>query len=308
MMESSIFFTSPEMPQASVLQIEPLSTSARGFSELYRANRDGKFRVLKALKNEYRGNPIFETLLRKEFEIGYQLDHPAICGVLAYTSVEGLGNCIEMEWVDGCTLTRLLAEGPLGRELEEKIICELCDALSYIHHKQIIHRDLKPDNILITHNGKNVKIIDFGLSDSDYHSSHKESAGTVVYAAPELLKGEEVTSLADIYSVGEILKQFSGRYASVARICTGYRPESRYQSAEAVKIAVLRCGVRRWWLAAAIAVAIAMGLGAYFLPKGEDAAPAPTQAASDAAQDVESLFNEVSSSIEEAVDADSEEK
>lgn len=303
MQESSLFFTTPEMPQPSAAQIEPLSSSAQGFSQLFRANREGKFRVLKALKEEYRGNPIFETLLRKEFEIGYQLDHPGICGVLAFTSVEGLGNCIEMEWVDGCTLKELLAQGPLGKALEEKIICELCDALSYIHHKQIVHRDLKPENILITHNGQNVKIIDFGLSDTDYHSSHKESAGTIVYAAPELLRREAVTGLADIYSVGRILQQFSGRYASIARKCMRREPAGRFQSAEALKRAALRCGSSRGWIAAAVLAAIAV-VAVILLLTRHDVAPVPVPVPNQnpEPQDIETLFDEVSSSIEEALE------
>lgn len=50
--------------------------------------------------------------------------------------------------------------------------------------------DLKPENILITHNGQNVKIIDFGLSDTDDYYIHKDPAGTRVYASPEQLNGQ----------------------------------------------------------------------------------------------------------------------
>lgn len=42
----------------------------------------------------------------------------------------------------------------MNKSLCKKIICETCDALDYIHHKQIIHRDLKPENIIITNNGQ----------------------------------------------------------------------------------------------------------------------------------------------------------
>ncbi len=41
------------------------------------------------------------------------------------------------------------------------------DALEYIHSLQLVHHDLKPDNILITRNGANVKLIDFGLAATD---------------------------------------------------------------------------------------------------------------------------------------------
>ena len=50
---------------------------------------------------EFIGNPFYEELLRKEYEIGYELEHPNICKVYSYTSFKEIGNCIEMEWVDG---------------------------------------------------------------------------------------------------------------------------------------------------------------------------------------------------------------
>ena len=78
------------------------------------------------------------------------------------------------------------------KKLSRKIVSQLCDVLEYIHSKQVIHKDLKPENILITHNGQNVKLIDFGLSDSDDYAPLKFHAGTQAYAAPELLSGGKI--------------------------------------------------------------------------------------------------------------------
>ena len=59
------------------------------------------------------------------------------------------------------------------------------DALEYIHGKQTAHRDLKPSNIMITRNGQHVKLIDFGLSDTDDYAVYKQPAGTEGYISPE---------------------------------------------------------------------------------------------------------------------------
>lgn len=185
--------------------LELLSRSEAGFSELYRTRKEGKFRVYKCLKPEFRGDPLYEGLLRKEFEIGYSLGHPNICEFYEYLPVAALGNCIEMEWVDGCTLDRLLEQGRVDAPLARKLAREICDALTYMHAKQVLHRDLKPSNVLVTYNGHNVKLIDFGLSDSDGHAVLKQAAGTARYAAPELLNGGPVDNRADIYSLGEML-------------------------------------------------------------------------------------------------------
>jgi len=196
--------------------------------------------LYKCLAPQLREHPVYEALLRKEFEIGFSLAHPGICEYYSFLDVPGKGRCIELEWVEGDTLAKRLAEGSIDRETSRKILSELCDALDYMHHRQVIHRDLKPENILITDNGNNVKIIDFGFSDSDVHVIGKEPAGTRVYAAPELLERKPVDNRADIYSVGLIMKQLPGISVRVANRCCTPLPENRYASVREVKEAALR--------------------------------------------------------------------
>lgn len=205
---------------------------------LYRINRLGRFRVLKCLKPAFRGNPTYEGLLRKEFEIGFGLDHPGICQYYSFQHSGELGNCIEMEWVDGRTLEELLDGGRPGTELQMSILDQLCDALSYMHSKQVLHRDIKPSNILITHKGNRVKVIDFGFSDSDSHSILKASAGTALYTAPEVLKGSPASIGSDIYSLGLIIATLTGRHRAVVRKCCEPRPARRYGSVADVKKAL----------------------------------------------------------------------
>lgn len=231
-------------------------SSQGGYSLLYRFDREGRFRVLKALKAQYRGNPLYERLLRKEFEIGYELDHPNICKVYSFCKVEGLGNCIEMEYVDGCTLDDFLSDAQFDHKAVRRVLSSLCDALAYIHNKQVIHRDLKPQNILVTYNGRNVKLIDFGLSDSDWHSVLKGMAGTREYAAPELLENGEIDNRTDIYSLGRLLELCGPAYKSVASKCTQQQPGKRFASAEEVKAALLRGGNRRFTIAPIVLSAI----------------------------------------------------
>ncbi len=253
--QPSIFF-SDFSGNAPDVRINPelFYSSKGGYSMLYRYDKDGKFRVLKALKPEFRGNPIYERLLKKEFEIGYELDHPNICNVYSFIKVEALGNCIEMEYIDGASLDEFVGSDTCNGSSVKRILCEICDALSYIHHKQIVHRDLKPQNILITHNGQNVKLIDFGLSDSDWHSVLKGKAGTREYAAPELLGKGEVDNRTDIYSLGKII-HLTGVYSRVARKCTRILQQERFATAEEVKAAILNSN-RSLFIKAAVISAV----------------------------------------------------
>lgn len=236
---SSSFFSSPEEQQdGEGAFLEQIHSSEGGFCDLYRINKMGRFRVLKCLKPPFRGNRTYEGLLRKEFEIGYGLDHPNICQYYSIKQVEGLGNCIEMEWVDGSTLDRFVAEEHPGPVVSDAIIDQICDALSYIHSKQVLHKDLKPSNILVTHKGNVVKLIDFGLSDSSGHSVLKIPAGTVIYTAPEVLKGAEADVRSEVFSLGLVIASLGPRHRLVVRKCCEPRPGRRYASVTEVKKAL----------------------------------------------------------------------
>jgi len=237
--EASGFFETPTEAQSPTQgMFELIRSNPESYCEIWRADKDGRFRIYKALKSEYVGDTVYERLLRKEFEIGYSLSHPNICEYYGFVNIPPLGNCIEMEWVDGYSLDTLLPRGAISKTLASKIINETCDALAYMHSKQIVHRDLKPSNIMLTYNGNNVKLIDFGLSDSDAHSVLKGSAGTQVYASPELIAGGNVDYHTDIFSLGCVIDRLSPAYAKVARKCCQRDPSRRFQSALEVKQAI----------------------------------------------------------------------
>lgn len=181
-----------------------------GFNVLYKAQRYGKWFVLKGLKPEFRESAVHLQLLTKEFELGIRMSHPNIVQFFSKEVDPVVGECIVMEYVDGVTLTEFLHKTTALRYRHRKIALQLLEAMAYYHGLQIVHRDLKPDNILISRNGNNVKIIDFGLGDSDSSAILKQPAGSPKYMAPEQLKGDvKIDARADLYSFAQILKQLS---------------------------------------------------------------------------------------------------
>ena len=231
----------------NMADLEVIYDSEDGFNVLYRVCKNGRFFVYKALKPGYRGNQLYEELLKKDFNIGFSLNHPNICQYYGLVDIPSIGNCIVMDWVDGCSLETLLSQGSISRPLARKIVCEICEALGYMHRKQVVHRDLKPHNILVTYNGQNVKIIDFGLSDADSYNVFKAPAGTRLYASPELLTGGQVDGRTDIWSLGIILNEM-GVFSHVASGCLRRNKERRFSCAEDVGKAVLHSGRRRYLL------------------------------------------------------------
>lgn len=261
MQSQSGFFTNPAEDILNLSSpLELMHTSDSGFTVLYKSRQGGRIRVYKCLKDSLKGDLLYENLLRKEFEIGFMLSHPAICEFYSYAEVPGKGHGIEMEWIDGKTLAERIEEGSLGKATSRKIILELCDALDYMHQKQILHRDLKPENIMITTKSDNARIIDFGFSDSDSHILGKAPAGTRIFASPELLRGEETDCRSDIYSLGKIIAMMPGDFSSIAEKCTRENKENRYSSAMEVKEAILKAG-RKKWKALLIVLACILALG-----------------------------------------------
>jgi len=252
--------------------------SANGYSQLYQCSRHGKLHIIKCLQPLYVHQELYEQLLRKEFNIGYQLEHAHICRTLGWERNERLGNCILLEYVDGITLKAFMEQGKLTRSLARKFIVEICSALQYIHSKQIVHRDLKPANILITHNGNNVKLIDFGLSDCDDYEILKIPAGTRKYLAPEQLSAEAALDCRiDIYSLGVIIGEMADllkdrQLNKISRKCVQVDPEKRYHSVaeitEALKAGKLR---KVYWYAALGVLLLGGGLMYWQTPATADA-------------------------------------
>ena len=67
---------------------------ARGFNRLVKARRQGRWFILKGLKEEYRNQPVYLELLKKEYALMVQLDHPGIVKAYAKEENELLGPCI----------------------------------------------------------------------------------------------------------------------------------------------------------------------------------------------------------------------
>lgn len=220
-----------------------------GFNTLYKAQRFGKWFVLKGLKEEYRDSAVHRELLSKEFALGILLSHENIVRYYNKETDPVVGDCIVMEFVDGETLSEFMKSSP-SQAVCERIALQLLRAMAYYQSLQIVHRDLKPDNILITRNGNNVKIIDFGLSDADFSTVLKQPAGSPKYMAPEQSKeGIEIDARADLYAFALIVRNLWPKmpyaWRQVVRGCAQYERENRPANAEVAMQLLARLQKRR---------------------------------------------------------------
>lgn len=203
-MEQVSGFYFPPSGQTSSGFSEMEEISVGGFNVLIRAKRDGKWWVLKALAPDVRHNEVFRNLLHKEYDILSKIQHPGVVYVEGIEEVDGYGECLVQEWIDGVTLDEWLST-PHTRSQRRQVAHQLLEVMEYVHSQQVVHRDLKLSNIMVTRSGSVVKVIDFGLSDADYYAILKSPAGTEGYISPEQQQGGPTDVRNDIYSLGIIL-------------------------------------------------------------------------------------------------------
>lgn len=263
---------------------------------LYKSSRRRRIVALKCVRPEFRDNPLYWDMLRKEYEIGHSLNHPNIREYYSLIDDPELGLCLEMEWVDGDSLDQLLPECRRNGELRDKIARQILDAVRFMHLKQVIHRDLKPGNILIARNGQNVKVIDFSLSDSDSHLVLKGNAGTARYASPEQRECGPADFRSEIFSIGVILSEMSDnrRYRNVSRKCMRKDKDRRYPDIDRLEAALF--APSHYWLGIiATVVVIAVAVSALWLSRQEE----PEEEGIDI-EAIDEIFRQATDMVEES--------
>ena len=205
----------------------------RNHNMLYHAKRYGKYFVLKGLSADCQSITEYFFLQEKEFAFGISLSHPHIAETYSLENVEGCGRCIVMEYVDGTTLAEWLTTNP-SKAARQRVMMQLLDALEYIHSLQLVHHDLKSSNILITRNGQNVKLIDFGLSELDTTNPQNDIQH-------------------DIQKFGEILQLlFPSRYKSLRQQCQN----GRFANMAAIRLSIEKRQRRQKYIPYIIAIII----------------------------------------------------
>jgi eukaryotic-like serine/threonine-protein kinase len=170
--------------------------------------------ALKVLPPEVAEDPTRLERFQREAEVLATLNHPGIVTVYSVEEHEGL-HFLTMELVEGETLRRRLARGPLEIGAVVELAIGLASALTAAHERGITHRDLKPDNLMIDREGQ-VKVLDFGIAKALQPARVPDAivstltrpgllVGTVSYMSPEQAQGRAVDFRSDQFSFGVVL-------------------------------------------------------------------------------------------------------
>ncbi|MBS9534901.1 protein kinase [Mycobacterium sp. M1] len=172
--------------------------------EVYEAEdtRNDESVALKLISETFSADEAFRSRLEDEAEAAGQLTEPHVVPIRAYGEIDDV-LYLELGLIDGIDLAALLAEsGPLSTPRAVAVVRQVAAALDAAHNADVIHRDVCPANILVT--GDDLAYLtNFGVA----AAIADPEAGSYHYMAPERLSREQVTHLADIYSLACVLAE-----------------------------------------------------------------------------------------------------
>ncbi|KAK6464894.1 aspartic proteinase precursor [Scheffersomyces coipomensis] len=208
------------------------------YSSVYSAVdiHNGKTFAIKVLSKQYivKEDKIKYVNIEKTTLHRLGLQHPGIVQ-LYYTFQDEASLFFVLDFAEYGELLSIIRKfGSLSEAVSKFYMCQIVDAVRFIHSKGVIHRDLKPENILVAHDFS-LKITDFGAAKLlgsnddpndeaiDYNSINGGSTrdptpsnqdrkgsfvGTAEYVSPELLKHNICGFESDVWAIGCILFQF----------------------------------------------------------------------------------------------------
>ncbi len=208
-------------------------TCQRSWLCLKRVKRFGQWWIVKGVNPQFEPRAKAQEMLDKEFERCMTLWHPSIVRMIAQQEVPTMeGRCIIEEWVDGISFDKFLATEP-SQQVRQDIANQLVEAVRYYVSKGVTHGNLKPSNVLVTHNGAHVKLIDFEPDATTYVQN-------------------------DIAALGKLLRMLNlpSKFNKLIKRCE----HGKYSSAEKLHLDFAKAKKKkRWrWVLPAIAAVVAV--------------------------------------------------
>jgi tetratricopeptide (TPR) repeat protein len=206
-----------------------------GMGEVFQAydHRLDRRVALKLIRPAQAEDETARQRFHREARAAASLSHPAIVQIFDVVEADGGEEAIVMELVDGESLARRLARGPLPVAEAVRLGGEIAQGLAAAHDRGFLHRDLKPANVMVTPTGQ-AKILDFGLAKrleggEGSLTEDQRVVGTFSAMSPEQAGGLPLDVRSDLFSFGILLYEmlsarppFAGSSAleTLTRVCT----------------------------------------------------------------------------------------
>ena len=187
--------------------LEILGRGGMGVVYKARQTRLNRLVAVKILSERGQGQKQPLARFQQEMHAIGRLNHRNIVQPLDAREEDGV-HVLVMEYVDGVSLDKLLAAGPLSVANACELIRQAADGLQHAFERGLVHRDIKPSNLILDRAGE-LKIVDFGLARLSEErlsmglTNSQQALGTLDFMAPEQFdNASQVDIRADIYSLG----------------------------------------------------------------------------------------------------------
>ncbi len=200
-----------------------------GFGDVFKAKWLGQDVAVKKLHMKNMSDES-EQEFKQESSIWQKLSHPNIVQLFGICIPSSLHSTVTSPPDPYCMIMRYKPSGSLYNLLKNKslltwparkqLAIDIGSALLYLHNKNILHRDLKSLNVLVSEQDRKLRasLTDFGLSivkretsSTTTKISKQQSSGTLLWMAPELLRGRRNSTQSDVYAYGMILWELATR-------------------------------------------------------------------------------------------------
>ena len=171
--------------------------------------------AVKIILPQYANQADFIRRFESEAQLVARLEHPHIVPLFDYWREPNRAYLV-MRWLRGGSLRNSLEAGSWDPFATKRLVDQVTSALSVAHRQRVVHGAIKPANILLDEDG-NAFLSDFGIakdfSAGLHFEDHNDYRRSSAYLSPEQIRGDEVSLLTDIYSLGVVLYEtLTGEY------------------------------------------------------------------------------------------------